>query len=111
MFCTSRRIRIARSMTCWPAAVAHEDLKAELVLEQLDLLAHARLGGVQLLGGRSDVETALRDGGEVSELVQFHPGILANARAAHLRRSRADSRLAAYAGLPCKLASMHEPRR
>ena len=65
MFCTSRRIphcavdhllagrRHARQV----AAVAHEDLEAELVLEQLDLLRHARLRRVQLLGRRGDVDT------------------------------------------------------
>jgi len=31
------------------APLAHEDLKAELVLEELNLLAHARLRGMQLL--------------------------------------------------------------
>jgi hypothetical protein len=56
-------------MTCWPcrgdarqiAALAHEDLKAELILKKLDLLAHARLRGMQLLSGRRDVQSALRD--------------------------------------------------
>jgi hypothetical protein len=50
MLRTSRSIRIARSITCWPAGVtrevapvAHEDLKPELVLEQLDLLVDAGL--------------------------------------------------------------------
>ena len=80
MLCASCRMRSARSMTCWPgggdareiAALAHEDLKAELVLEQLDLLADPGLRGMQLLGGRGDVETALGDGGEVTQLVQLH---------------------------------------
>jgi hypothetical protein len=58
------------------APVAHEDLEAEFVLEQLDLLADARLRRVQLLRGRRDVEAGLGDGGEVTQLMQFHAGIL-----------------------------------
>ncbi len=54
------------------ASLAHEDLKPQLVLEELDLLAHARLRGVQLLRCGRDVETALGDGGEVTQLVQLH---------------------------------------
>src|SRR5258708_11332508 len=54
------------------AAFAHEDLKAQLVLEQLDLLADAGLRRVQLLGGRRDVETALGHRGEITQLVQLH---------------------------------------
>ena len=54
------------------APLAHEDLEAELVLEQLDLLAHPGLRGVQLVRRGGDVETALGDGGEVTQLVQFH---------------------------------------
>jgi len=46
------------------ASLAHEDLKPQLVLEELDLLAHARLRGVQLVRRRRDVEPVLRDGGE-----------------------------------------------
>ena len=75
---------MARSITCWPggrharqvAAVTHEDLESEFVLEQLDLLADARLRGVQLLGRGGDVEAGLRDGCEITELVQFHGAIL-----------------------------------
>ncbi len=58
------------------AAVADEDLETELVLEQLDLLADARLRRVQLLGRRRDVEAGLGDRGEVAQLVQFHRHIL-----------------------------------
>ena len=63
------------------APVAHEDLEAELVLEQLDLLADARLRGVQLLRRGGDVETGLGDGREIAELMQFHPRILATGEA------------------------------
>jgi hypothetical protein len=59
------------------AAIAHEDLEAELVLEQLDLLRHPRLRGVQLLGRRRDVEARLGHCGQVSQLVQLHCAILA----------------------------------
>ena len=54
------------------AALADEDLEAQLVLEQLDLLADPGLGGMQLLGRGGDVQPALRDGGQVTQLVQFH---------------------------------------
>jgi hypothetical protein len=47
---------------CEIAPVAHEDLEPELVLEQLDLLADARLRGVELLRRGGDVETGLGDG-------------------------------------------------
>ena len=67
-------------MTCCPAGrdareiapLAHEDLEAQLVLEQLDLLADARLRGVQLLRGGRDVQAALRHRREIAQLVQFH---------------------------------------
>jgi hypothetical protein len=39
-------------------AVAHENLHAELVLEALDLLGDAGLGGMQGLGGGRDAQTA-----------------------------------------------------
>ena len=48
------------------APLTHEDLEAELVFQQLDLLADARLRGVQLLCRRGDVEAALRHRGEVT---------------------------------------------
>ncbi len=51
------------------AAFALEDLEAELVLEQLDLLADTGLRGVQRPRGGRDVEAVLHDGGEVAELV------------------------------------------
>ena len=66
---------------CEIAPVAHEDLEAELVLEQLDLLADARLRGVELLRRGGDVETGLGDGREIAELMQFHPRILATGEA------------------------------
>ena len=59
------------------ATVADEDLEAEFVLEQLDLLRHAGLRGVQLLGGGRDVQARLGHRGEVSQLVQLHAVILA----------------------------------
>src|SRR5258708_24615953 len=59
------------------APFAHEYLEPELVLEQLDLLAHTGLGGMQLLGSRGDVETALGHCSEITQLMQFHPARLA----------------------------------
>jgi hypothetical protein len=81
-------MRTARSITCWPAGVtrerlrpsqlvehrAHEDLEAELVLEQLDLLRDPGLRGVQLLGCGRYVEAGLGDRGQVSQLVELHGG-------------------------------------
>src|SRR5258708_7593870 len=54
------------------AAFAHEYLKAQLIFEQLDLLAYPGLRRMQLLGGRRDVETALGHCGEITQLVQLH---------------------------------------
>ena len=61
------------------AAVARKDLKAELVLEQLELLADARLRSVQFLRGGSDVESVLGDRREVAQLMELHgPQTLCN---------------------------------
>src|SRR5207248_10241299 len=54
------------------APLAHEDLKAQLVLQELDLLAHPRLRGVELVRRGRDIEPALGDGGEVAQLVELH---------------------------------------
>jgi hypothetical protein len=61
------------------APVAREDLEAELVFEELELLADAGLGSVQLLGRGSDVESVLGDRREVAQLVELHkPQTLCN---------------------------------
>ena len=54
------------------APLAHEDLKAQLVLQELDLLAHPRLRGVEFVRRGRDIEPALGDGGEVAQLVELH---------------------------------------
>ena len=54
------------------AALAGEDLEAQLILEQLDLLAHPGLRGMQLLGGSRYVKSALGYGRQVAQLVQLH---------------------------------------
>jgi len=54
------------------ASAAHENAKAQLVFQQLDLLAHRRLRGVQFLRGGGDVEAVLDDGREVAQLLEFH---------------------------------------
>ena len=82
MFCTSRRMRTARSITCCPAGVTRERLrpsrtkiwKPSSSSSSLICFETPGLGGVQLLGGRGDVEAVLGDGGEVAELVQLHGG-------------------------------------
>ena len=56
------------------AAAADKDAEAELILEQLQLLADSRLRGMQLFGGRRDIQAALGDGSEVPELLEFHIG-------------------------------------
>src|SRR5690606_6875453 len=53
-------------------ALAREQLDAELGLELLQLLADARLAGIQALGGRRDVEAAVDDSDQVFELLQRH---------------------------------------
>ena len=43
-------------------AAAGEDLDSELIFQQPDLFADPRLAGVQALGRRGDVESAVGDG-------------------------------------------------
>src|SRR4029079_15748096 len=52
-------------------AVTHEQRQAQFLLEEPDLLADARLRGVQRLGGGGDVEAVLDDGREITELLQL----------------------------------------
>ena len=54
------------------AALAFEQLEAQLVLELLELLAHAGLRGVQHARGLGDVEIVLGDCDEVAQLYEFH---------------------------------------
>ena len=56
------------------AALAREQLEAEFVLELLELLGQAGLGGVHALGGQGDVEAGIGDGDEVAELGEGHVG-------------------------------------
>ena len=53
-------------------AVALEDQKPQLLLEQPDLLAYARLRGMQDPGGRRDIELLPSDFVDVFELTEFH---------------------------------------
>jgi hypothetical protein len=53
-------------------AAAGEDLHAELVLEQADLLADARLRGEQALSGGRYVEVVVGDFPDVAELLELH---------------------------------------
>src|SRR5258708_32896088 len=57
------------------ASLADEDLEAELVLEQLDLLAHPRLRGMELVRGGGDVAPSLSHGREIAQLAQLHSSI------------------------------------
>ncbi len=75
-----RTICEARSITLLPASVgphqraalAFEQLEAELVLELLELLAHAGLRRVQHARGLGDVEVVFRDRDQVAQLDEFH---------------------------------------
>jgi hypothetical protein len=51
--------------------VAHEKSQTQLLFEEPDLLADARLRGVQRLGGSGDIEAVLDDGREITELLQL----------------------------------------
>jgi hypothetical protein len=48
------------------AALALEQQEAEFILELLELLGQARLGGVDALGGQGDVEAGVGDGDQVA---------------------------------------------
>ena len=60
--------RNARELT----AGTLEDLDAQLVLQQPDLLGHAGLGGEQGLGRGRDVQLVVRDFPDVAELLELH---------------------------------------
>jgi tetratricopeptide (TPR) repeat protein len=55
-------------------ALAHEDARAELVLEQAHLLADPRLRSEQRRGGVGHVEVVIDDRTEVAQLLQVHVG-------------------------------------
>ena len=56
------------------AALATEQLEAEFVLQLLELLGQARLGGMHALGRLGDVQAGIGDGDEVAQLGQGHGG-------------------------------------
>ena len=58
------------------AALAFEQLEAELVLELLELLADAGLRRVQHARRLGDVEVVLGDRDEVAQLYEFHRGVV-----------------------------------
>ncbi|MOA04376.1 hypothetical protein D3C78_1239250 [compost metagenome] len=53
-------------------AAACEDLDAQFVFQQTDLLADARLRGVQALGGSGNVEVVVRHFPDVAQLLKLH---------------------------------------
>ena len=53
-------------------ALALEDLKPKLLLEQCNLAAHPGLRGVQAAGGRRHVQTVLVNRDDVAKLLEFH---------------------------------------
>src|SRR5690606_1802475 len=55
-----------RSDSSQRAALAQKDRKAELVFELFELFAHARLGRMEALGRRGDVQVVLDDRCEIS---------------------------------------------
>ena len=53
-------------------ALAREDLHAQFFFEQLQLLAHTGLRGVQPFRRSRDIQAVVDDGNQVLELLQFH---------------------------------------
>ena len=53
-------------------AAALENLHAEFVLEQADLLADARLRGKQALGRGRYIQIVVRDFPDIAELLKLH---------------------------------------
>jgi hypothetical protein len=53
-------------------ALAFEQLQTQLVLELLELLAHAGLRGMQRACGLGDVEIVFCDRHEIAQLDEFH---------------------------------------
>jgi hypothetical protein len=73
-------MRRARAITSLPAGVIAvrllplrvKELHAEFLFQQFQLLADARLAGIQPLGGCGYVKTAVGNGDQVFELLQSH---------------------------------------
>ena len=53
-------------------AAAGENLHAQFILQQADLLADAGLRGVQALGGRRHIEIVVRHFPDVAQLLKLH---------------------------------------
>jgi hypothetical protein len=53
-------------------AAARENLYAQLIFQQPDLLADAGLGGEQALGGLGHIQVVMRDLPDVTQLLQLH---------------------------------------
>ena len=63
----------ARISDCGQApALAHEDIHAEFLFQQADLLRHARLRGMQGCCGLGDVEAAAGDLEDIAQLLEVH---------------------------------------
>jgi len=60
------------------AATAGEQLEAEFVLQLLELLGQAGLGGVHALGRLGDVQPGIGNRDQVAQLGQCHGGILSS---------------------------------
>ncbi|KAG1396487.1 hypothetical protein G6F59_013798 [Rhizopus arrhizus] len=59
------------------APLAHEQQEAELVLQLLELLGQARLGGVHARGGQRDVQLGVGDGNQIAQLGTWSfPGVI-----------------------------------
>src|SRR4051812_41183796 len=80
------------------AAVAHEQVESQLLLEKFQLSTQCRLRGTELRAGRRNVETTLRDRDQKAQLLKRHccPADLFLAATVVCRRLR---RLMAKAGL------------
>ncbi len=54
------------------AALAQEELEAQLVFQLLELLGQARLGGVHQLGRLGDIESGIGNRDQIAQLGQGH---------------------------------------
>jgi hypothetical protein len=65
-------IRARSSDRLQAAALAHEQQETQLVLQLLELLGQARLGGVHARGGQGDVQPGVGDGNQIAQLGERH---------------------------------------
>ena len=67
-----KHLRACRREIFKAAALAHEQQKTEFVFQLFELLRQSRLGRMDMLGRRGDVETGVGDRDEIAQLDQGH---------------------------------------